>query len=318
MPSTDSKTSRLRKFIPQPERYAAQYGKMILTARDLEILNTVYRYRFVEARHIRALIPGSDQQITRRLQGLFHGRYLRRYTPWGRMRLDLHPGAPIIAYGLETKGARILSGYAAGDAPPLDRHKLARWNKAHTRRTEWFLEHCLMVSHFRCVLELAAGQSSGVSLIDWQQDVSRLGTVDGSRRTVRIAPDAYFAIGQPRGVRHFFLEADRSTEEHHRIVQKIERYWSYLQSAEYRAGHEEPGRVNVLFVTTGRQRMLNLLETLRQMPKPAGTGRSGGGKGWFWFCTADELSLEQPVNLFRPIWRTATATGGSHSLVVTT
>jgi hypothetical protein len=38
------------------DRYAERYGNFTLTARDMEILGTVYRYRYLEARHIRALV----------------------------------------------------------------------------------------------------------------------------------------------------------------------------------------------------------------------------------------------------------------------
>ena len=105
---------RLRKFIPQPHLYAARYGNFTLTERDLIILKQVHRFRYLEARHIHALVPGSDQQITRRLQGLFHNKYLKRHVQRFRMRLDLEPGSPLTAYGLDSRGARALSEYSTG------------------------------------------------------------------------------------------------------------------------------------------------------------------------------------------------------------
>ena len=89
MPDASRRSPGLRKFIPQPDRYAERYGRFTLTARDLAILELVYRYRYVEARHVRALVGGSDQQITRRLQGLFHNRYIGRYGRRERMRVEL-------------------------------------------------------------------------------------------------------------------------------------------------------------------------------------------------------------------------------------
>src|SRR5947207_2471775 len=139
--STGTKRSPgLRRFIPQPERYGERYGNFILTPRDLEILDIVHRYRYLEARHIRALVGGSDQQITRRLQGLFHERYVGRYSRRERIRYDLDPGAPLIAYGLELKGARTLRINRGVPSEQTGKPELVRWKKAYTRRTEWFLE----------------------------------------------------------------------------------------------------------------------------------------------------------------------------------
>ena len=236
MIASTSPTGRLRKFIPQPHRYAEPYGNFTLTPRDLEILATVHRYRYLEARHIRALVPGSGQQITRRLQGLFHSKYLGRYARRQRMRLELDPGAPLMAYGLESKGARVLE---------RNRYRLARatgtkpmpvmWRKDYSRRTEWFLEHHLMVSNFRCVLDLALRETPGTELVTWDQSKNMWFRVRtrGTARRSQLAPDAYFALRTVTQIRHFFLEADRSTEEHRRITEKIDGYCWYLQSREY-------------------------------------------------------------------------------------
>ena len=300
MLESDSKPVRLRKFIPQPDRYAAHYGNFALTPRDIQILKLVCRYRYLEARHIRALTAGSDQQITRRLQGLFHNKYLARYLPHTRMRLELDPGPPLIAYGLDTRGVRLLQR----TDPAASLRELARWNKAHTRRTSWFLEHNVMISDFRCSLELAT-RGRGVELGVWEQGTGRRGTVPGSHdqsRPVRIAPDAYFELRQSGRRRHFFLEVDRATEEHDRLLRKFTGYWWYLQSREYRDNHQDPSRVNVLFVTTGACRLRNMIDTLSRWHKP--NRATHGGKGLFWFCFADDYRLEDPRSILGPIWRT--------------
>jgi hypothetical protein len=302
-----TKSRGLRKYAAQPDRYAERYGNFTFTVRDYEILDLIYRYRYLEARHVRALTHGSGQQVTRRLQGLFHNRYIRRYVPRLRMRPDLDPGAPLLAYGLELRGARALQAYRARLATGAAAEpELVRWRKEYTRRTEWFLEHQLMISNFRCVLELALRETPDVELVHWDQgqDTWLRVPIPGERtRFLRVAPDARFSLHEAGQVRHFFLEMDRSTEEHSRLLRKFEGYWWYLQSPAYQHAYENHRRVNVLFVTTGRQRMFEMMKTLQSMPKP--NRADHGGRGLFRFSLEDECALNDPTSILRGSWRDA-------------
>jgi hypothetical protein len=310
METTTHRSTGLRRFIPQPELFPGRYGNFTLTPRDFQILDIIHRYRYLEARHIRALIAGSDQQITRRLQGLFHNRYIRRYAARQRMRPDLDPGAPLIAYGLELRGARVLAArppqFPAADGLEPE---LVRWKKDYTRRTEWFLEHQLMISNFRCVLELALRETPGVELVNWAQgqETWLRATIPGNpRRTVRVSPDARFTLREAGQERHFFLEMDRSTEEHRRLVQKYVGYWWYFQSPAFQEAHAASRRMSVLFVTTGYQRMLNMMETLRCMPKP--NRPAHGGKGLFRFGLEQQYSSAHRWLLDLVSWATPSET----------
>lgn len=299
MSTSTSRSAGLRKFLPQPDRYAARYGGFTLTDRDLEILETVYHYRYLEARHIRALVSGSDQQITRRLQGLFHNNYLGRYSRRERMRMELAPGAPLMAYGLELKGARALELARAGGSMPVS----VVWRKDYTRRKEWFLEHHLMVSNFRCVLEIELRETAGTELVTWDQSKTtwfRV-TIPGKRkRFLRVAPDAYFALRTHDQVRHYFLEADRSTEEHRRLRDKFVGYWWHLQDPRFAARDGGRPQVNVLFVTTGHRRMQAMIETLRRMPKP--NRAKHGGKGLFRFGCEASYNFDEGGSVLGNMW----------------
>ena len=305
MTNSTAAVARLRKYIPQPARYAELHGNFTLTDRDLEILTTVHRYRFLEARHIRALTTGSDQGITRRLQGLFHNKYLGRFVPPQRMRIDLDPGPPVIAYGLDAAGFRALreTGLVAHD------HGAMPWNKSHTRRGLWFLRHRLLQSDFRCVLELAVRGTIGIDLLGWMEGEAARLKVSVPQKTTRhvgLAPDARFTVRFADGDRSVFLESDRGTEEHSRLVRKYQAYWWYVQSEEHRRSGGGPPRTTVLFVTTGEQRMENMIQSLRAMPKP--NRSSQGGKGLFWFGCHHWYSLDQPDRILNASWRTVNAT----------
>ena len=172
-----------------------------------------------------------------------------------------------------------------------------------------------MLANFRCVLELAARADPECDLLTWEQGTGRKGivaTADGTRRTVRISPDAYFAIRSGGKTRHCFLEVDRSTEELDRLTKKYVNYWWYLQSQEFQLLADLDDPLTVLFVTTGGQRLANMAATLRDLPKPNRTQR--GGRGVFWFCLQADFGLENPPSILGPIWSVANAGSGRRSL----
>ena len=52
------------------------------------------------------------------------------------------------------------------------------------------------------------------------------------------------------------------------MIRKFQSYWWYLQSPTDRDPESKRRRVNVLLVATGERRVFNMMETLRDMPKP--------------------------------------------------
>ena len=167
-------------------------------SRRLHHLSCSAVYRYLEARHVRAIIAGAGQQVTRRLQGLFHNKFIRRYVPRLRARLVLDPGLPLLAYGLELRGPRALQAYRARIAAvSREGPELVRWRKEYTRRTEWFLEQHLMVSNCHGLLELALRETVDTDLLRWDQGQDGWLSVPDPRdrgRSLRVAPDAQFSI----------------------------------------------------------------------------------------------------------------------------
>jgi hypothetical protein len=158
------------------------------------------------------------------------------------------------------------------------------------------------------VLELALRETPGVELLSWDQGQEswlRVPIPGVRAQFLRVAPDAQFSLREAGQVRHFFLEVDRSTEEHRRLLQKYLGYWWYLQSPHFHQAHPDGRRVNVLFVTTGNRRMLNMMETLRRMPKP--NRANHGGKGVFRFACAVECRIDSPRFILARIWQSIAA-----------
>src|SRR5215213_8662768 len=84
-----------------------------ITVRDEEVLLAVVRHRIARSTHITALIqafhPGaSAQQLLRRLEGLYHTRYLSR-PPAQLETYRAGAGSRSIAYMLGNRGADLLA-----------------------------------------------------------------------------------------------------------------------------------------------------------------------------------------------------------------
>jgi hypothetical protein len=129
---TEEELQRQKKF----EKFVRkQLSNFRPTKRDFSIIDLVYRHRFMNSDHIRALIPGSNQKITRRLQQLFHAAYLDRPQAQ-RGRTGNHP----LVYGLGNKGAELIAEAYGISLSAVD------WTSKNRDAKSWFLDHALIVS----------------------------------------------------------------------------------------------------------------------------------------------------------------------------
>ena len=290
-------STRLPKYRRDPDRF----GRIEPTSRDMEILRLVHERRFLTADMIAALVPGSRRQIARRLQGLFHHSFLARLLPPMRVRLghDDHPiGSPKVAYALDAQGATALS---AAFGVPLD---ALNWKPRNNQRMHWFLEHRLMISAFRATLELSLKATTrSLSYRGWTdeenlRDSVRVRYADGRIKEHRVAPDGYFAVQDGSNHRNFFVEIDRSTEDHPRLLAKFQSLWWYLSDGSaYFEKYQNPTNRLVLVVTMTERRLEAMRRTLRRVdPK-------GRGLRQFWFTTQSAYRLSSPGSLLDPIWR---------------
>lgn len=305
--------------LPKYKRDREGYGPFVLTERDRTILQIVYQYRLVERRHVVALMGGSDRNIGRRMQGLFHNHYLDRFVPRSRMQLEM--GSPKTAYGLDTAGAKevqkILSGHIGR---PVLMNELS-WRKSHNRRLEDFLVHRLGISTFRVLLTLGIRARPDLELLEWGEGLDYRGKVtvlyqNGSEQRITVNPDAYIAASENGVRRNFFLEIDRGSEEPQRIVEKFQKYWWYLsfEDSPYFTKYENAKDVRVLVVTPTAAHMRKLMGLMPAVD-PRGKGH---GLHRFWF-THTEL-YDRPADdgpdpfrdsavLLTPVWETVKRPG---------
>lgn len=188
-----------------------------LTDRDREILKHVHHHRFLRSDHLCALLPGSHQQLLRRLQLLYHHGFLER----PRCQIDYYKtGSRRMAYGIGNKGAAVLKRELG-----LPFHRLEWGQKNRVGRI--FLDHALLVSDVMVAFEVACRNRHDVRLIE-PDDVKFSPAATRNREPFQwkvdiasgikcgVIPDRVFGLEftdrNGRQILHwFFLEADRGT-----------------------------------------------------------------------------------------------------------
>ena len=269
-----------------------------LTVRDCEIIRLIHRHRFFRSHQIAALLGGSEQQIVRRLQLLFHHGYLER--PRAQVKFVERGGSQPITYGLGNKGGAVLRrelGIAVDSGA---------WSEKNHAIGRVFLEHALLVSDVMVSLELACRQR-GVRLL-YEDELGLPVEKQPFQWWVKIAggtklgviPDAVFALEYPDANSqmqraYFFLEADRGTMP---VIRKGLAQTSFFRKLlayevtwtnKIHQRHLGIHRFRVLTVTTIAARVNTLLEACSQLQR---------GHGLFLF--ADQSVLE--TDLFSAVW----------------
>jgi hypothetical protein len=290
-----------------------------ITKRDLEIIRFVYQHRFLTTDLITALIGGSRQGVSRRLNLLFHGGWLDRPRSQLLMpeRLDNRCNHAMI-YALGNRGAKHLS--IELDLPLSTVNWTAKNNEL---KNGFFLEHTLMVARFMVLVRLACKLMNGVEFISQEEIINKrkvlieanskelgfqinLNRRKGQRKPfiISLVPDAAFGLRflDRSKEKYFFFEADRATMPIRRA--SLLRSSFYKKMLGYHAVWEKRilGKtfhfrdVRVLTMTTSNERIENMIEVGREMdPRKKGLGM-------FLFTTQDLLSLEHPEKVFQKIW----------------
>lgn len=291
---------------PRRQRFSrSSIPALKLTDRDLSIIQLVDQHRFLRSTHIISLLSGSQQGILRRLQVLYHGRFLER----PRAQLDYYHkgGSQPIVYGLGDKGYALLHANRAGRSARI---RCGEQNRAVGRI---FLEHSLLVSDVMVAFALACAYSGATELLMPEPLNSRAasGTSSGLKWKVTLSgshelgviPDAVFGLmfPQEKGTARIllFLEADRGTMPVNRqnLAQTsfCRKFLAYSHTWSQGIHRSRFGfhRFRVLTVTSGEQRLNSLVDACRTLNE---------GQGLFLFVTLK--TLQDPGNALKPVWRT--------------
>lgn len=274
-----------------------------LTERDREILQLVHRYRFLRSDHFTSLLPGSPQQVLRRLQRLYHHGYLERPA----CQIDYYrSGSRRMVYGLGNKGAALLKRELA-----LPFHRLD-WPKKHSVG-RLFLDHALLISDVMVAVKLACRQHPNIRLLSPEDIKLPTGTRKrdpfqwtvnlGRGRDCGVIPDCVFGLeshdksGRKNRV-WFCLEADRGTMpvvrdnlEQSSIHRKLVTYAATWEQNLHRKRFGWQ-RYRVLTVTSKPERVASMQQAVRSLK---------GGHGLFLFT--DAAALNQAPNILTHPWQ---------------
>jgi hypothetical protein len=279
-----------------------------LTKRDQQIIRLIHRHRFLRSRQIIALLGGSQQQLLRRLNLLYHHGYLER--PRAQIQYYERGGSKSIAYGLGNKGGALLKQKFGIAADSIS------WSEKNHVIGRVYLEHTLLVADVMVAIELACRKHGGIKLI-YEDKLAlplkhqpfgwRVRIQNGLK--LGVVPDRVFALefpdasGQSQRV-HFFLEADRGTMPVIRrtlsqtsFARKLLAYvTTWTQKIHQR--HLGIHRFRVLTVTTIPGRVKSLVEACSQLKR---------GHGLFLFADKTVLSGD----IFSAVWQTSKGETGN-------
>ena len=224
----------MQKRLPKSRRAPEAIAPSSLTERDLVIVRAIARYRFLSTSMLVKLAGGNEDVTHRHLQSLYHLGIASRLTiPRLGQRGEF-------IYFLDNASAlRDLAPRLGIDINwEHIRSNAERYSEAALRAADgvgrfMFLRHELMISDFRCSLEIACQSSEGrIELARFEQGASIWRSVRlASDLTLPFRPDALLTLrhatapeGQQRA--NFFYEADRNTTSLPRLEKK---FWGYLQ-----------------------------------------------------------------------------------------
>jgi hypothetical protein len=194
-------------------------------------LRAVARHRIIRSTHITALIrtmyPGaSEQQLLRRLEGLYHTRYLSRH-PAQLETYRAGSGSKPIAYMLGNRGADLLAQKYGWRRAAVD------WTAKARTATRGEIEHAIDITDFIVALDIACRRRGKFAVMYFDEILRELApqatreaprpyhwpvstSWQGSAHTLYVIPDRIFGIRDltrrgDRAVKFFAYERDRGT-----------------------------------------------------------------------------------------------------------
>ncbi len=286
---------------------SADYPPLTITGRDIDILSLAERHRLIRSDHVRKVVGGSGQHLTRRLGRLYHAGLLER--PKAQLmiqhRTNTHMACCIASMGQAALRDR---GHPTFASPPRIRGATAALAMSHTLRVIDVMvalersasaEGLALLPHHDWPVE--TGDSMRLSLLRWSVKLN----FDGRRIRTAVMPDAAFALERNGSRSYFFVEVDRGTmpasrskSEQSSFRKKVLAYKAARDAGILCKRYEIPG-FRVLVVAESERR-------LRSLRSAAASCFQRGESTLFCFAVTEQLL--QADGMLDCIWVTCAGT----------
>jgi hypothetical protein len=300
----------------------------VITARDLDIIEVILRFRFSPTSELVRLVGGNRNVTLRRLRQLWEWGFINRFAfPGIRNHSEF-------SYYLDTtKALEVLIQHARASEIHPQMQEEVRLNResdyagAVVRGQHMklgFLQHALMISRMHFMLETSCRNSNQVELAAFRQGAElrghkvdvpemhsrRLAGTNGyfweehdvKTQRLPVEPDALFSLritDRSKDVRfaHFCYEADRGTMPQADMLKKFRAYYHFIKRQQKHKGAfgMHPVRA-VLIETTDESRARKLME-LAEHPAVIGQGKRST---LFWFCISPLLTAQAEAETGSP------------------
>jgi len=287
-----------------------------LTNRDRDIINLIYRHRFLSSDHIISIIGGSHQGILRRLCLLYHAGFIDR----PKRQKFIFPKNHCLVYGLGNKGANLIASEYDIPVEAID------WSRKNREAKEIFLEHTLMVSKILTIFRLTCRKKNNIEFIEperlinsrqkpptikthalsWRVNIKKGQYGQNRNRSFNMIPDSLFGLRISSGNKieetYFFLEADRATMPIKRT--NFIRSSFFKKMTGYTASHRNGlfsdyfgfKKVRILTVTKSDERIKNMIKVNKEL------NNLGKSLNLFLFTKEELFHIDKPMNILKPIW----------------
>jgi hypothetical protein len=260
-----------------------------VTATDLAAVDDVGLYRLLLGQQLLQLHWPNESQRRHgesRLRGLFHQGWLDRQPFYSS------DGRPLAIYGLGRLGRQRV---AANVGMPMS--KLGPRPSKEMSHTSLFIRHHLLTVQIAINLRQAAESLGGEVALYEDERSLRAGRrrMGGSQAMI---PDAFMVLSINSRVQSVCIEADRATVDMRSWQERINGYWGWSKTGDFRERLQSPAILVVVDAETQvAERRVSALQRLVE----AEANKTGNDPSFFWISTLRESTVD--AILSRPIWR---------------